>query len=584
MITKDATIPEVVGRFPATRGVFDRYGLHGCGGALGPKETLEFFARVHGAPLDALLRELEEAASAPQLTGVEYQESTADSLYRRFFAAGIVVLFAGGAALGMTVLGLALLEGGLVNLNLLPWIQTHGNAQVFGFLGMFAMGFAYQGFPRFKGVALRATRAAVASWWLMTAGLALRATALIPGGVFAYTATAGALLQTASIVTFLSVLWTTLRESRLHEPWDRWVMAAFGSFLVAGVAEPLLTWRMLTLPSDAERLRFVADAFAPIRNVQILGFGVLLVLGVGQRILPPAFGFREVKARASGLALTFAVGALVTGIAAWIGYRATAIAFLATVAWGADMAFFAVALAMAFLLQGFSGGAPGASTKFLRAAFVWLLVGALLTATVPIALAMGHGFPHGLFGAARHAVGLGFLGLTIVGVASKVVPTLQGLDPGAQPSHVIPFALLNGGLALRIGGQVFSDGGGAVPLALTAAGGALTAFGFFLWGIAVLGLLRKRGAPAPSGPATISPDEVVARIVDAFPGTLPVFAAHGFRELSNPILRHTIGRRVTVRAACSMKNVDLERFLGALRKAASSDVAQGRHDSTPTSP
>src|SRR5687768_17286700 len=31
-ITGDAFLPEVLGQYPGTRAVFDRYGLHGCGG------------------------------------------------------------------------------------------------------------------------------------------------------------------------------------------------------------------------------------------------------------------------------------------------------------------------------------------------------------------------------------------------------------------------------------------------------------------------------------------------------------------------------------------------------------------------
>ena len=61
MITKDSLLPDVIARHPGTRGVFDRHGLHGCGGPLGPAETVEFFSRVHAVPLESLLSELEAA-------------------------------------------------------------------------------------------------------------------------------------------------------------------------------------------------------------------------------------------------------------------------------------------------------------------------------------------------------------------------------------------------------------------------------------------------------------------------------------------------------------------------------------------
>ena len=46
-ITRDMELPAILSRFPACRKVFDRYGLVGCGGPLGPQESLAFFARAH---------------------------------------------------------------------------------------------------------------------------------------------------------------------------------------------------------------------------------------------------------------------------------------------------------------------------------------------------------------------------------------------------------------------------------------------------------------------------------------------------------------------------------------------------------
>lgn len=47
LVTEEMLIPEVVSQYPSTREVFDKYGLKGCGGPEGPRETIEFFARAH---------------------------------------------------------------------------------------------------------------------------------------------------------------------------------------------------------------------------------------------------------------------------------------------------------------------------------------------------------------------------------------------------------------------------------------------------------------------------------------------------------------------------------------------------------
>src|SRR5690606_5695480 len=66
---EETQIPELLAKSPTARAVLDRYGLRGCGGPLGPSESLRFFARAHGVPLDRLLRELRTpvttAAAAP---------------------------------------------------------------------------------------------------------------------------------------------------------------------------------------------------------------------------------------------------------------------------------------------------------------------------------------------------------------------------------------------------------------------------------------------------------------------------------------------------------------------------------------
>ena len=68
VISAESYLPDVVSQYPATRAVFDRYGLQGCGGRLGPSEQVQWFARLHGVAIDKLLAELNEAARMFQLS------------------------------------------------------------------------------------------------------------------------------------------------------------------------------------------------------------------------------------------------------------------------------------------------------------------------------------------------------------------------------------------------------------------------------------------------------------------------------------------------------------------------------------
>jgi Domain of unknown function (DUF1858) len=59
-------------------------------------------------------------------------------------------------------------------LSVIHGVLAHGPAMVFGFVGFFIMGFAYQAVPRFKHAALWRPRLAFSSLPLMIAGIILQ--------------------------------------------------------------------------------------------------------------------------------------------------------------------------------------------------------------------------------------------------------------------------------------------------------------------------------------------------------------------------------------------------------------------------
>ena len=65
-ITPELLLPELLRLHPETRIVFDRHGLRGCGGPLGPYESIRFFARAHGVDELLLLDELRQAIATPR--------------------------------------------------------------------------------------------------------------------------------------------------------------------------------------------------------------------------------------------------------------------------------------------------------------------------------------------------------------------------------------------------------------------------------------------------------------------------------------------------------------------------------------
>jgi hypothetical protein len=226
---------------------------------------------------------------------------------------------------------------------------------------------------------------------------------------------------------------------------------------------------------------------------------------------------------------------------------------------------------------------PDRSLKFLRAAYAWLLVSLgmlvllpahrlLLPLLAPSAEAAALGFSHAYYGALRHAITVGFVSLMIVGVASRVVPTLNGVDVRRLTSLWGPFLLLNAGCALRVAAQTLTD---FTPTAFPAAGlsGVLEVTALALWGAHLWSVMAGRMHYRRPGTSFFVPGRpveaghTVGDVLDRHPELLTTFVDLGFRPLANPLLRKTVARHVTVAQACRQLGREPGEVVAALNRA-----------------
>jgi hypothetical protein len=583
-------IPDLLRSHPEARGALDRYGLRGCGGPLGPMESLEFFARAHEAPLEDLLGDIREAIQrGPAATTSEAEPGAAlaDAIYRPFFKAGIAIVLTAGATWG----ALLLARIGLARSFTAPSLQeinAHGHAQIFGWVGLFVMGFAYQAFPRFKHSTLAHPRLAVATLAMMLAGIAARSTlepllAARPGLV--WLALAGGALEVAAIGLFAFVIVRTLRLSgKPLAHYDWYILSALAWFILQAVCDVVYFGATAFAASREELLGLVSTWQAPLRDLQIHGFALLMILGVSQRVFPHFYGFAASSPRRS-LWLLGALNLAVIGEAGGL-----VLMRLSGHAWAA------LWMVSTWALLGACGllvwewklwrrpEESDRSLKFLRAAYVWLFVSlgmlvflpvhqfGLLRWLAPESDAARMGFSHAYYGAIRHSITVGFVSLMIVGVSAKVVPTLLGVDLRRLSALWLPFVLLNTGCALRVGGQTLTDfAPGAFPVA--GASGLLEVAGLAIWGIHLWRLMGGR-VPAEAlemgalaADAEIGLAHRVGDILAARPELLEVFLAHGFEPLRSAWARQTLARAVSVGQACRLRGVSPDALLRDLNAA-----------------
>ncbi len=596
-VNETVQIPDLLRRAPEARPVLDRYGLRGCGGPLGPAESLGFFARAHEVPLDRLVREVREhlagapVSSAPEDEPEEKTARLADAIYRPFFKAGIVIVLTLGAAWGAYLLLRIALTGRFTAAGLHE-VNAHGHAQIFGWVGLFVMGFAYQAFPRFKHASLAWPRLAWASLGLMLAGIVGRSVGepladVLPAA--GPVALAAAWLEVAAIGLFAGIILATWRRAgRGLAFYDYYILAALGWFVVQAVAEAVYLGATLAAASREDLLALVATWQGAIRDAQIHGFALLMILGVSQRILHNFYGFPAPGRRLSVAALV-ALNLAVAGESAGLVLKSV-LGPAWTGLWYASV--LVLTGAVAALLANWRVFGRAAETdrtvKFIRAAFAWLLVAlgmlvllpayqfVLLPALAPGSEAVSLHFSHAYYGATRHAITVGFVSLMIAGVAARVVPTLNGVDVHRLTGLWGPFLLLNAGCALRVITQTLTD---FTPLAFPAAGvsGLLEVAGLALWGAHLWAVMAGRArCQEPAAPpyvpgALIEGGHTVGEVLDRHPELLETFLALGFRPLANPVLRRTVARHVRIGQACRHLGREPGEVLDTLNRAAAGE-------------
>jgi hypothetical protein len=226
------------------------------------------------------------------------------------------------------------------------------------------------------------------------------------------------------------------------------------------------------------------------------------------------------------------------------------------------------------------------SAKFVRMAFAWLFISLVMLLLSPayqyaylhLGVPRPIPFSHAYSGAIRHAITVGFISLMIMGMAAKVVATLNGVDPRTLSSLLGPFLLVNAGCILRVIMQPLTDWSSRIYL-LLGISGTLEVAGLGWWGLGLVTIILRgksaaRDLAASTGPPPkqIEGQHRVAEVLDWFPETESVFVQKGFTAIRQPLLRRTVARQVTLAQAAALRNVPLDELLAALNTA----IAAGR--------
>ncbi len=507
------------------------------------------------------------------------EEST---LYRGFVKAAIVFALTGGATWGTLILFLNVFRGrfNLMNLTL---AQAHANIQVYGWVGLFIMGFAYHAIPRFKNTPLRLSETAPLSLILVITSLAIRFVAqplLQEGPLFVGLLISSGILLLLGYVSFLVSMIITVRKAESEtEFYEKFIVAS----LVWGFVSVLLNIDVVLSMVDFNAPLIQPDIDEILRHVQFYGFIAMMIVGVSYRLLPGFLGVESANpVLVRWVFVTFNIGILL-----WIFAEVSGLQQLLVVASGLELlaVLMAVVSLNIFQTQHAAVEISGESPYFewyVRLAYIWLIAAILMMIGGSIFEIVSMSTQTHMFkDAYRHALAMGFVTTILMGVAQRVLPVWEGKTIYSSTLMSRVFLLLLLGNIVRILLQTFGGSVGNVDRFLIAGGGfiqfsAVLLFSYNVWKTlnveedqvseAVKGEDRATTAESSRSTAMFEPKMKVFEILHEHPGAKEVLENLGIKGLPDGESGGGIPKFLTLERICKSNSVEVERVIAALEE------------------
>jgi len=294
-----------------------------------------------------------------------------------------------------------------------------------------------------------------------------------------------------------------------RNPYEKFIATSLAWFLLGTILELVMFFAKATAHSEQALITRIALIDGPLRDIQLLGFAAVIIAGVSQRFVPRVFGLGNPKHDSLNAIFWLMNGSLLLDIVSYCLLRVTG-------------SYFGISLELAYVLAPVwavllaiqlgvfrEPTQPDRTFKFVRAAYVWLLTACIMLPFFPLYRTLTHqAFAHTYMGSYRHAFTVGFISMMILGVSSRVVPILAGVDAKQMSSLWGPFVLLNVGCAGRVFLQIMTDFAPGIAYPLIGFTGFIELVALFWWGTE---LWRTMNIAATRRPSAVMPFPVMVR-------------------------------------------------------------------------
>ncbi len=367
------------------------------------------------------------------------------------------------------------------------WIQAHGHAQIFGWIGSFILGIGFYSLPKLlRGGPFPLWRAWLCAG-LWAGGVGLRWITNIYQWHWRVALPVSAILEvTAFLIFFRAVSGHRPEDSRSEGKLEPWIYV-----VIAGTVGLLLSLAVnltacIYLADRGSSPAFPHDFDQRYLVLITWGFLVPFVWGFSARWLPVFLGLKALRRGA----LLSAVALNSAGVVAALGGKVLAASLLLLC--GAVTALHGIRIFAWPERKPKTRGVHSSFPWFVRSAYIWLLIAGVLGVW-----AADSADAAGLWGASRHALTVGFFAMMVFGIGQRVLPAFSGMRHLFSTKLMfVSMLLLSLGCALRVSsealayqGLVHSAWSGLPVSAVT----ELTAVVFF-----AVNLWITFGRPAPA--------------------------------------------------------------------------------------
>jgi uncharacterized protein involved in response to NO len=373
------------------------------------------------------------------------REQSLSRLLMTYIITGIVFMLLPGTFLG--VWNLIKISSREAAESISPaWIQAHGHAQLFGWVGTFILGIGFYSIPKLRKLKPFALWSAWVTWALWVAGVSLRWFSNIYPWRWRIALPLSAVLELAAFLIFFQAVSKHRSSSASKKPLEPWIFVVIAATLglLASLLLNLGASFQLALHADSPAFPHLFDQRYLI--VSTWGFLVPMVWGFSSRWLSIFMGLRPLRNSFLLLAVCSNAAGVVLG---FLEHFIAAGIFLLT---GAAMAVAAIRFFEPATKPAKTINVHPSFPVFIRIAYGWLLVAAALGIW-----AARIGAAPGIWGASRHALTVGFIAAMIFCVGQRILPSFCGMRILWSTRLMLAMlVLLMIGCTLRVGSEILA--------------------------------------------------------------------------------------------------------------------------------